>query len=56
MPLPAESLTPESSPEQIQEAISASIEKCMQEGGKTQEECAAMAYSMARQATGKELK
>lgn len=55
MPLAAESLNPNSSPEQIQEAISKSIETCMQEGGRTQEQCAAIAYSYARTATGKEL-
>lgn len=56
MPLPAENLTPDSSPERIQEAISASIQQCMREGGRTQEQCAAIAYSMARTATGKELR
>ena len=55
MPLAAESLTPDSTDAEIQDKISASIQKCMEEGGRKQDECAAMAYSMARKATGKEL-
>lgn len=55
MPLPVEQLNKESSPEQIQAAISASIEACMKEGGKDQKQCAAIAYSMARDATGKDI-
>ena len=56
MPLPAESLTPESPVQAIRDAISQSIASCMKEGGRTQQECAGMVYSMAREATGKELK
>ena len=55
MPLPAESLTPDSPVGTIRQAISESIAACMREGGRTQKECAGMAYGMARQATGKEL-
>ena len=55
MPLPVERLTAESHDPAVQEAISLSIEQCMKEGGKSQEECAAMAYEMARDKTGKEL-
>jgi len=55
MPLPVESLTRESNDHSIQDAISASIEQCMKEGGRTQKECAGMVYGMARDATGKEL-
>jgi hypothetical protein len=55
MPLAVESLTKDSSPEQTRESISQSIATCMEEGGKSQEECAAMAYSIAREKTGKEL-
>ena len=55
MPLPAESLTPDSHNEMIREMISKSIEQCMKEGGREMKQCAAMAYSMARKATGKEL-
>lgn len=53
MPLPAEALTGRSSDEEIKQAISASIEQCMQEGGRGQDQCIAMAHEMARQATGK---
>lgn len=52
MPLAVESLTPDSPTGSIRDAISKSIEKCMQEG-KSQEECAAMAYQYARDKTGK---
>jgi uncharacterized protein YgiB involved in biofilm formation len=55
MPLEAEKLTSDSSDKDVQDAISLSIQKCMQEGGKTQKECAAMAYSLARKSSGKEL-
>lgn len=55
MPLAVDNLTEQSSPEQIQEAISKSIEKCMQEGGRTQKECAGMTYGIARDKTGKPL-
>lgn len=55
MPLPVENLTPESSAEAINQAISDSIAQCMKEGGRDQAQCAAMAYDMARKATGKSL-
>ena len=55
MPLPADNLTPESSDLQIQEAISQSIEACMREGGRDQKQCAAIAYGIAREKTGKGL-
>jgi len=51
MPLHTERLTSESSDEAIQEAISKSIEQCMQEGGRDQEQCVAIAHSTARRAT-----
>ncbi len=54
MPLPAESLTHESGMKEIRDAISASIKMCIKEG-KDQKQCAAIAYSLARKATGKEL-
>ena len=56
MPLPAESLTKDSSDDQVKKAVSESIAACMEEGGRSQEQCVAMAYSMARKATGRELK
>ena len=55
MPLPVESLTPESNPRDIREAISQSIAACMEEGGRDQKQCAAIAYSISREKTGKEL-
>jgi len=54
MPLPVESLTPESPLNSVREAISASIEQCVKEG-KDQKECAGMSYGIARDKTGKEL-
>ena len=55
MPLPVDSLTPESPLTAVREAISQSIAACMKEGGKTQKECAGMAYGIARDKTGKDL-
>lgn len=58
MPLPVDNLTPDSSQQAIQDAISKSIQTCMQEPGDVknkQEQCAAMAYSIARKKTGKQL-
>lgn len=54
MPLPVESLTKDSSTQAVREAISQSIAKCMEEG-KDQKQCAAIAYSYARDKTGKSL-
>ncbi len=54
MSLPVENLTPESPLPTIREAISQSIEACMREG-KSQKECAAIAYQYARDLTGQEL-
>ena len=54
MPLPVQSLSKESTDPAVRDAISASIKKCMQEG-KSQKECAAIAYQYARELTGKEL-
>ena len=56
MPNPKmEMLTKDSSTDQVQEAISAEMEACMGKPGADQKQCAAMAYSMAREATGKPL-
>ena len=55
MPLPVERLSDQSHNPSVEEAISASIEQCMREGGKTQAECAAIAYDIARGKTGKPL-
>ena len=54
MPLAVDNLTPKSTDQQIQDAISETIKKLMEEG-KDQKAAAGQAYSMARQATGKEL-
>lgn len=54
MPLAVESLTENSNIEEIREAISQSIEKCVNEGT-DQKQCAAMSYDIAREKTGKEL-
>jgi len=55
MPLPVDSLTPDSPDDAIREAIRRSIQTCINEG-KDSKECAGMVYSMARDKTGKELK
>ena len=52
MPLAVERLTPDSPREAIQQAISESVAKCMEEGGRTQEQCVAIAISMAKRKTG----
>lgn len=51
MPLPTESLTPSSSDTAVRKAISDSISQCMQEGGKQQDQCVAIAHETARRAT-----
>lgn len=55
MPLPVEGLTPDSSTQAIRDAIGASIAQCMKEGGREQKQCAAIAYSIARDKTKKSL-
>ena len=55
MPLPVDNLDKDSSLQAIRSAISASIRACMKEGGKEQKQCAAIAYSIAREKTGKSL-
>ena len=54
MPTRAEQLTPRSSPEEIQIAISASISKLVREG-REQDQAIAIAHEQARKATGKAL-
>jgi len=51
MPLPAESLTPDSNTAAIRDAVSRSIKQCVEEGG-SQDECVAMSQAMAKKATG----
>lgn len=55
MPLAVDNLTPDSGLGTIREAISQSIAQCMREGGTEQKQCAAIAYSIAREKTGKPL-
>ena len=55
MPLPVETLTSESTDAEVQTKISESIRTCMEEGGREQKQCAAIAYDIARNKTGKEL-
>ncbi len=55
MPTAAEKLTKDSSKDAIQSAISSCISQRMDEGDK-QEQAIAICHSMARKATGKELK
>jgi predicted NBD/HSP70 family sugar kinase len=51
MPLPTESLTKDSSDQEIQQAISDAIAQLVNEG-RDQQQAIAIAYSTARQATG----
>jgi len=55
MPLEVDRLTKESSTATIRGAINKSIQQCMDEGGRDQKQCAAIAYDIARKKTGKEL-
>lgn len=55
MPLSVDNLKPDTNDKEIQDAISSSMETCMREGGKTQEQCAGMIFGIARDKTGKEL-
>lgn len=54
MPLPVDSLTDKSSKQAIRDAIGQSIAACIKEG-KDQKQCAAIAYSIARDKTGKDI-
>ena len=55
MPLPVDRLTEKSADTKVKEAISESIKMCMEEGGRSQKQCTAIAYSIARKKTGKQL-
>ncbi len=54
MPLDVERLSTGSTTADIRQAINNSIQQCIKEG-KDPKECAGMVYSMAREATGKEI-
>ena len=56
MPWVAEALTKKSNIKKVKDAISKTVGQCMDEGGHNQDQCVAIAYSMAREATGRELK
>ena len=55
MPTQAESLTPQSTPEATQSAISSCIAQLMDEGGRPQEQCIAICYSQAEKAIGRNI-
>ena len=55
MPLPTEKLSPTSSDEAVQTAISETIEICMREGGREQAQCVSIANQTARRATRRNL-
>lgn len=53
--MPVDNLTPDSGIQTIRDAISASMEACMKEGGKDMKQCAGMIYGIAREKTGQSL-
>ena len=55
MPLAVENLTKKSNIKQVKDAISKSVGQCMDEGGREQDQCIAIAYSIARKKTGRKL-
>jgi uncharacterized protein YgiB involved in biofilm formation len=55
MPLSVESLTKESTADQVQTAIAASIKQCVDEGGE-QKQCQAMAFSIAHKQTSSDIR
>ncbi len=55
MPLAVDGLRPQSSVDEISKAISDSIAQCMNEGGREQNQCVAIAYNIARRRTGRSL-
>ncbi len=54
MPLPIESATSQTPLNEVRTLIGKSIEQCIKEG-KDQKQCAAIAYELAKKATGKEV-
>lgn len=55
MSLHTENLGRESTTEAVQQAISDTISQCMAEGGRSKEQCTAIALESARQRTGRGL-
>ncbi len=55
MPTAADRLTRDSPEEEVKKAVSSCISQMMKEGGRSQEQCTAICYSIARKQTGREL-
>ena len=56
MPLAVDNLSKKSTIKSVTDAISKSIGQCMDEGGRKQDQCVAISYSIARKKTGRRLK
>ena len=52
MPLPVEGLSQQSSPDQVKEAVSASMQQCMAEGGKSEEQCQGEILALVKRKMG----
>jgi len=55
VPLAVDNLTKKSNIKQVKDAISESVGQCMDEGGREQDQCVAIAYDIAREKTGRKL-
>ena len=55
MPWAVDNLTPKDNIVKVNKAISTSIGQCMDEGGREQDQCIAIAISKAEEATGRTL-
>ena len=55
MPLSVDNLTEKSNIKHVKDAINKSVGHCMDEGGRTQDECLGMVYGIARKKTGRKL-
>ena len=53
MPLAVDSLTKDAGIVKVNKAISKSISQCMDEGGRSQDQCIAIAISIAEKKTGR---
>lgn len=49
MPLKVQTLSTDAPPQAVRDAISESIKQCLDEGGKTQKECAGMVYGILKE-------
>ena len=52
MPLPVEGLSQQSSPDQVREAISASMQQCRAGGEKSQEQCQSEIIALVKRKMG----